>query len=453
MIHTDEKILKYIDKAIELLDKKYHLPDRGFLAGGSLSNTIWKLTGGEKAIINDIDIFFINKTEDRLSEYSYRKHTERKSTKDLNVVADNDMTDYTDIMYTDNKKNRYICFNKEERNDIFNYITIDSNLDEEKYEYIFKSFDINSCQVGYDLTNKKAYYTPEFKDFLNTRELKVVNIISPSNTTCRLIKKEKDLGNCLLQDFEFLLLKYSYSSVGKKRLFLGKKFAPIFEENKEKIGKYLKLQRVYKNNKEILTLIPKDWTINEGKFLFHYDERTWYSEKKSRFEHFLESNKRYVRKNDLIYFCRNILNDKYKRKLWVEVPQYFNHMDYLNGIDDLEKVNQILWLHCKDIREILGEPNQHNVIINKVNGNSDIPLQRVVIFQDMTLLEQIKVKNYIKKKVAEDSKNSVLINFIQSPLKYETEEDLDFVFQTLRIKYRKEIHERLNMKKENRLPF
>jgi hypothetical protein len=447
MIHNDNKILSYIERAIELLDKKYHLPDRGFLAGGSLSNTIWKLTGGEKAVINDIDIFMLNDTEDKLSDYSYRKHHENKSTKELSVVADNDITDYSDIMYTDKKKNRYICFNKEERFDIFNYITLDSNVGKENYDYIFKSFDINSCQVGYDLESKKAYFTPEFKEFLNTRELKIVNIISPSNTTCRLLKKEKELGNCVLNDIEFLILKYSYSSKGKKRLFLGKKYNDIYEENKEKINRFLKIQSVIKNGKSLSTLIPKDWTIDESHFMTPYDESKWYSEKKNRFEHFLQSNKRYIRKDDLIYFCRYILNNEYKRKLWVEVPQYFNNMAYLDGIEDLEKCAQILWLHCKDIRDIIGEPKS-----NVINGDGRT-IQRLVIFSDMTLLEQIKIKNYIKKKINEDEKNSILLDFIREPLKYEKEEDLDFVFQTLRIKYRKGIQERINMKDKVDLPF
>jgi hypothetical protein len=444
MIH-EKKIEKYIEKAIELLDKKYHLPNEGFLAGGSLSNTIWKLSGGEKAIINDIDIFTFNKTEDKLGDYHFRRYNERKSESNLDEATD--VSDYSDVMYTDSKENEYICFNREERDEIFNYITLDSNLTEKEYPNIFKSFDINSCQVGYDLKNKKPYYTPEFEEFIETRELKVVNIMSPSNTVCRLLKKERELGNCILNDLEFLILKYSYSSRGKKRLFLGSKFFEIYEENKDKIERFFKLQKTKSySQKEITTLIPKEWKINEGKFIFHYNEKEWYTEKKNRFEIFLKNNKRYIKKEDIIYFCRNILNDKYKRKLWVEVPQYFNNLDYLKGIDNLEECINVLWLHCKDIRQIIREPE------NRHSWNST--QERIIIFKDMTLLEQINVKNFLKQKINEDEKNDYLLDFIEHPLKYDNEDDLNFVFQTLRIKYRKKIHERMNAGKQDvGLPF
>jgi hypothetical protein len=220
-------------------------------------------------------------------------------------------------------------------------------------------------------------------------------------------------------------------------LFLGTKFEKIYEENTERINKFFKLQKT-KNwgNRQFSTLIPKEWTINEGKFLFHYNEKEWYTEKKNRFEHFLKSNKRYIKKGDIINFCRNILNDKNKRKLWIEVPQYFRNLNYLDGIEDLDKCVDILWLHCKDIRNIIGESeNRYNNYDRK---------DRLVIFKDMTLLEQIKVKNFVKQKINEDVKNDYLLDFIKEPLKYSSEDDLSFVFQTLRIKYRKEIHERMN---------
>ena len=47
-------------------------------------------------------------------------------------------------------------------------------------------------------------------------------------------------------------------------------------------------------------------------------------------------SKRYIRKGDIINFCRNILNDKNRRKLWIEVPQYFRNLNYLDGIEDLD---------------------------------------------------------------------------------------------------------------------
>ena len=47
-------------KALDILKSKWGLPKRGFLAGGSLANTIWELHSGNKAVVNDIDIFLFD---------------------------------------------------------------------------------------------------------------------------------------------------------------------------------------------------------------------------------------------------------------------------------------------------------------------------------------------------------------------------------------------------------
>jgi hypothetical protein len=50
-------IEKLARKAINILKSDFELPNRGFLAGGSIANIIWELVSGNKAIVNDIDIF------------------------------------------------------------------------------------------------------------------------------------------------------------------------------------------------------------------------------------------------------------------------------------------------------------------------------------------------------------------------------------------------------------
>ena len=46
-----------IRTAIERIKNNWGLPERGFVAGGSIANIVWELVSGNEAIINDIDIF------------------------------------------------------------------------------------------------------------------------------------------------------------------------------------------------------------------------------------------------------------------------------------------------------------------------------------------------------------------------------------------------------------
>ena len=48
-------------KAIEIIKDNWGIPERGFIAGGSIANIIWELVSGKKAIVNDIDVFLFRK--------------------------------------------------------------------------------------------------------------------------------------------------------------------------------------------------------------------------------------------------------------------------------------------------------------------------------------------------------------------------------------------------------
>jgi hypothetical protein len=51
-------IEKLARKAIDKIKSNFgNFPQEGYLAGGSLANLIWEYTSGQKAVINDVDIF------------------------------------------------------------------------------------------------------------------------------------------------------------------------------------------------------------------------------------------------------------------------------------------------------------------------------------------------------------------------------------------------------------
>ena len=65
--------------ALNKLKSKWTLPKKGFIAGGSLANTIWELVSGKEAVINDIDVFILRdiikdfNPYDRKSLYRFKK--------------------------------------------------------------------------------------------------------------------------------------------------------------------------------------------------------------------------------------------------------------------------------------------------------------------------------------------------------------------------------------------
>ena len=60
--------------AIDRIKTTWGLPKSGFIAGGSIGNLIWEEVSGNKAVINDIDIFLFdgiltNYNEDKIYVY------------------------------------------------------------------------------------------------------------------------------------------------------------------------------------------------------------------------------------------------------------------------------------------------------------------------------------------------------------------------------------------------
>jgi hypothetical protein len=222
-------------KAIEIIKDNWGIPERGFIAGGSIANIVWELVSGKKAIVNDIDVFIfrkkINKFENnRDSLYRYKEDDVRA------------YEDYTGINWSTYTKNFYSIVSSE-RNGIFNTIEYDSNIEDPRF--IIDSFDINCTAVGYSIDDDKFYWTKDFEKFLNTGELKIVSLTTPSHTAIRIIKKSDELG-CRVDEFEFKILSYVidnyYYSDISKRMFK-EKYWDVYEKYSDKLNNYFNIVR------------------------------------------------------------------------------------------------------------------------------------------------------------------------------------------------------------------
>jgi len=110
-------INKISRKALTILKLKYKIPERGFIAGGALANLMWELVSGNKAIINDIDVFIMTDLIDEESEkeklkvnYSLPPNLRPKSDKiyDFKELESVYHGRYDQIAHRVDKKNYYI---------------------------------------------------------------------------------------------------------------------------------------------------------------------------------------------------------------------------------------------------------------------------------------------------------------------------------------------------------
>ena len=223
-------------KALDILKSKWGLPKKGFLAGGSLANTIWELHSGNPAVVNDIDIFLFNGTLENQDEISKEDSLYRFKEEDIRFYEE-----YTGMCWNSYTKNFYIITSSEKKG-ILNEIEYKASTDSQ--HIILTSFDINATRVGYSIEEDKFYWTPEFEDFLKTGELKICNIQTPSHTAIRIAKKSKEL-NAKLDELEFKLISYClsrcFSDVNKFRF--KERYFDLFQQNKDLLEPYFKIER------------------------------------------------------------------------------------------------------------------------------------------------------------------------------------------------------------------
>ena len=120
-------------QAIDIIKSKWGLPKEGFVAGGSIANIIWELVSGNKAIVNDVDIFVLD---------SFQKNFDRSDKSSLFNYPEKETKyyeDYTGMCFNTHTKDFYSIV-ESTKDDIFNIIKYKSNTNDPSL--IIKSFDI-----------------------------------------------------------------------------------------------------------------------------------------------------------------------------------------------------------------------------------------------------------------------------------------------------------------------
>jgi hypothetical protein len=219
-------------KAVDIIKNEWGLPQRGLLAGGSIGNIIWELVSGNKAVVNDIDIFLLIKRLNLLMKLVYFQYKEEQ----VKYVED-----YIGMATITETKDFY-KITEASKDGIFNNILYQANIDDPLL--VIKSFDINSTRVGYLIEEDKFYWTEDFENFLKTGSLEVVNLRTPCHSTIRLAKKADEL-KCSVDEIEFKILqhsvKYSFSDIIKTRF--QERYKEMFDKYSEFLSKYFFIMR------------------------------------------------------------------------------------------------------------------------------------------------------------------------------------------------------------------
>jgi len=194
-----ETLKQYVDlEKIEATD---------FIAGGSISNILISMAHGGKPVINDIDVYRRVKEEvkketssgvfDECKPVSSEWYPTTFITEDGLEIID----DQYGRIFLSESGSRMRVLNHSRKGIINNINYLYQEFNQKNYNkksehyVIIEGFDLNCCKAGLDLLNKKIVYTPEFVDYLETKQLKVTNPCSPIQTSIRLFKKISDL-NC-----------------------------------------------------------------------------------------------------------------------------------------------------------------------------------------------------------------------------------------------------------------
>jgi hypothetical protein len=287
-------------QALDQIKSKWDLPTTGFLAGGSISNVVWNIVSGKNAPVNDLDIYHLkevkkNFTNNELKEKQHFIRNEKWV-----------FEDYTGLNIGYQQKG-YYTIEKVSIDGIYNNIEYVATTDDRSL--VLDSFDINACQLGYDIDKDEFIYTNEFISFLESGNLSLSNLSSPPHSAMRLVKKKYEL-EANLPDVELDMIA---SIIGTTRFIDSTKFrfkeryAKMFKKYESDLSSRFKLVR----EKDLESYLQN----NLGVF-----DQIWSLESKSKpinFD-FGQIAGAFLSK-DFLYYVRNIHNNIELEKVWFKL--------------------------------------------------------------------------------------------------------------------------------------
>ena len=405
-------------QAIDRIKSEWGLPKRGFLAGGSIANIVWELVSGNKAVISDIDIFIFDSLEETINT-SNRDTLFNYQEKETKYYED-----YTGMCFNTYTKDFYSII-ESEKEGMFNNIRYKSNTEDPSL--IIKSFDINSTRIGYSIEKDELYWTSEFEEFLKTGELKVTNLMTPSHTAIRIVKKSKDL-NVKLDEFEFKLIQYTLSCNFQDRIKLRfrERYLDLYKEYSHILKDYFTIKRDIEaedyvkihHQKEVQLFYLSPVVNDESTEISEFD-RLMYSHRLELFKE--DTNLNLIFKSsDFLFYMRNIYGKEELSKLWKKLYFYFNNVNYIDrevSMEDIELLCRFSKNAPNSIENLKGYKLSEQISIIKkfLDKYKEDPiiaisiLENVKVSKDIELDEQtsLLLELSVRKQIVNDTRGKV----------------------------------------------
>lgn len=392
-------------QAIDEIKSKWDLPKTGFLAGGSISNVIWNIVSGNNAPVNDLDIYQLKSLKTNISE----KQIQSKQ----NFILQEKVIfeDYTGISVNYQRKG-YYQIDKVSEDGIFNVIDYVSSTEDR--DIIIESFDINCCQIGYDLEKDEFTWTRDFEEFLQTGELRLSNLSSPAHSAMRLVKKQSDL-NCILPELELDIISFTLKNtrfLDTTKHRFKERYAKMFKKYSSGLESKFKLKR----DKDIEEYLRNNLGVND---------KIWTLEPKSKG---IELNRGelpgLLLSKDFLYYVRNVWKKSSLERIWFKLyPVISNDLPTKTYFDKIltEQDEDLL---CKMVN--FAPKSSKNLIGLTISKQVEL-IKKVLEkfhhdpFVAITVLENYDIKNHnlddemeillmelsVRKQVIEDSKDKV----------------------------------------------
>jgi hypothetical protein len=364
-------------KILKELNKLVTIPDRGFLAGGAVANTLLRMKNG-KGIhddnlfpINDLDIFIVSDHENIQGSTPLR-------TKEL-IIKEGYYGG--DIGYDEASNYRILSV---ERDGLINTIVISQIRDLQNngdYMYILNGFDFNCCQIGIDLSTGNLFYTSQFAEFFRSNQLDISAMYTPGHTAIRLFKKIKELNcYCDVEKCMEILSQPLIPSIrwrlmrGQWGFYFSHKYKDMFMEYFTHLKPYFKMVKFFDDKKDLW--YQKHNEIND--FSMSDDKKhvsNWLNPNNSISQ---ESLSKWAEYNDRLWALRPVKYSEPNRRImdkaylgYSSPIGFINAYHYING-----KIKKSLHKKCDLIIEN-SKYLQKIVMINLEFANCDFSLSHV----------------------------------------------------------------------------
>lgn len=394
-------------QAIDIIKSNWGLPQHGFVTGGSIANIIWELVSGNKSVVNDVDVFLFDEQESPETLFKYQETQEEY------------YENYGGLCFRLNRNNVYSIV-ESTKDGIFNNILYNSSSHDPFV--IIKSFDINATQVGYDIDTDKFYWTKEFEYFLKTGELKVTNLMTPSHTAIRLVKKSVEL-NAKYDEFELQLIKYvldvRFSDVIKYRFM--HRYYDMYYKYEHLLKDHFRIARDGNMEDYVKREFLKE---TELYYLVNSSRKEW--QEWHRFNSDLFDDDKNLNSihntRDFLFYMRNIYRNEELKEIWEKLYYFYNNDEYIDqivSIEDIELLSRFAKNAPNSINNLKGYKLSEQIgIIKKFLENyKEDPivaiaiLENIKIDKDMELDEQtsLLLELSVRKHIFNEGKVDVIM--------------------------------------------